>query len=158
MKAISIFLFVFINSITLNAQNHHEKQLVIDNDSIYSYLLYKHIEYLESHFSIRKALNDSVILVREDFPITRFIPDSIGNRKVILVNDSILDSISLSNQKNIIEIRPMFFLDNTINIVYKDLYLESNKNSFDIVVQGGSQFVFEFDCIRNEIVLKEIKH
>lgn len=145
-------------SIALNAQNHHEKKLILNNDSIYSYLLYKHIEYLESHLSIRKALNDSVIFVREDYPITRFLPLSINNRKIVLVNDSILDSIGLLKVKNIIEIRPMYFLGNTINVNYKDLLIMPNKNSFNLVVQGGSQFVIEFDCISKEFVLKEIIH
>ena len=140
------------------SQGNQEKHVIFNNDSIYSYLLFKLIHYLESQSSIRKTLNDSEIYIREHYPITRFIPDSIGDKKVILINDSKLDSLAFSINKNLIEIRPMYFLDNTINVVYRDLYLESNKNSYDIVIQGGSQFVIEFDCTMNEFVLMEIKH
>ena len=158
MPKIPILLFSLIISNLSFGQRNQEKDIILNNDSVYSSLLLKHIQYLESQSSIRNALNDSAIYIKELFPITRFIPDSIGDRKVFLVNSTKLDYFVLSNNKNLIEIRPMYFLDNTINIVFRDLYLRSINNSYDIVVQGGSQFVFEFDCERNVFILKDIKH
>lgn len=158
MQKLLILLFSISFSIQSFGQGIQENQIILDKDSVYSSLLIKHIQYLESISSIYYFLDDSDIFIIERYPITRLIPDSIGDRKVFLINDPKLNSIDSTKNDHLIEILPMYFLNNTIIVVFRNLYLMPNNNSYTIVIQGGSEFIFEFDCIRNEFILREIKH
>ena len=159
MKTIILSL-VLILSIAFQTKGQliDEKNISWNNDSIYSTVLLWHVNNIESIGNKAQYLNDTVIQVFKTWPITNHLPTHIGKRKIKLIDYSEMGFLAKSGRFEAIEIRPMYFHNNEINISVGDISIIPDKDSYYTLVLGGSIFTIEYNCKSLNFEIISIKH
>ena len=137
----SLSMFILINS---NAQ---KQDLVINNDSIYSSLLPRHIEYLTKDPYRTKYLNDKFIYVYTNFPLNKKVEIDSDIWKVERISITKIKKI-LKNRESFyaIEYRPMYFNDGKIVIKMYDVIVKVWAGEISMAICGSTTFILAYDC------------
>ena len=144
MKYILLFSLTIFILISTNAQ---DQGVIINNDSIYSSLLPRHIEYLKQNSNRQKYLNDTCVYVNTDYPLNKIITidSKIWKIKRISIPE-IEEKLKSAKYFYAIEYRPMYFNNGKIIIKIHDLCISEYRGEVGIAICGSTTFVFDYDC------------